>query len=574
MNQFVNGLPLKGKVKSLLDVLHDRASHQPEQTAYTFLVDGEKEEISLTYAELHQRVNSLASYLSTVADAGDRALLLYPPSLDYIVAFFACLRSHLIAIPAYPPRHNKSLGRLEEIVKDAQPRLALTTQATLCKAQQLLNETSKLNALQWLATDTAAPSEEDWQEPEITPEMLAFLQYTSGSTGVPKGVMVTHGNILHNLALIYEAFEHHSQSKGLIWLPPYHDMGLIGGILQPLYGGFPVILMSPAHFLQKPLRWLQAISRYRATTSGGPNFAYDLCVRKVKPEHREELDLSSWNLAFNGAETIRAKTLNDFATTFASCGFQRRAFYPCYGLAEATLLVAGGPQAKDPIIHSIPGEGGLPRSLSADSSEESEQPVVSCGQPRGQQVVIVDPDTLTPCDFGQVGEVWVSDPSVAKGYWNQPEETQKTFHAALGKASFLRTGDLGFLKDGHLFIAGRIKEVMIIRGCNYYPQDIEFTVEHSHPAIHTAAGAAFSVDVDRAEKLVIVQEVRRSSLRNLSVHEVIAHIRQAIAEQHQLQTFSILLVKPGSIPKTSSGKTQRYACREMFLNSEFEAITD
>ncbi|MDX2240012.1 MAG: fatty acyl-AMP ligase [Leptolyngbyaceae cyanobacterium bins.302] len=576
MSQSLDPFSLKFSPKSLLDVLEYRAEHQPEQIAYTFLVDGECEEISLTYEELNQRVDRLACYLSTLVAAGERALLLYPPGLDYIIAFFACLRSRLIAVPAYPPRPNKSIARLQEIVRDAQPRLALTTQAVLLKATDLFMQILSSNPLQCLATDVSLPgSVKGWEAPELDRQMLAFLQYTSGSTGTPKGVMITHGNILHNSGLIYNAFKHRSQSKGLIWLPPYHDMGLIGGILQPLYGGFPVVLMSPAHFLQKPLRWLQAISRYQATTSGGPDFAYDLCIHKVTAQQKEELDLSRWDLAFNGAEVIRTKTLDDFAKTFESCGFSQKAFYPCYGLAEATLLVSGGPKAKEPLAHSIRKTDLEQNRLTSDVLGKAVEAVVSCGQIRCSQVVIVNPDTLTECSRDQIGEVWVSDPSVAIGYWNQESETKKTFYAYLGsEGPFLRTGDLGFLRDGHLFITGRIKDIIIIRGCNYYPHDIERTVNQSHVAIQSTPGAAFSVDINGEEKLIVVQEVRRDHLRRVVIKEVLASIRQSVAEQYGLQIFSIVLIKPGTIPKTSSGKIQRYICRRLFLNSEFDVVKE
>ncbi|PSB25012.1 fatty acyl-AMP ligase [Stenomitos frigidus] len=577
MSQSLDPFGLKLSPKSLLDVLEYRASRQPEQTAYTFLVDGEREEISLTYEELHQRVNSLACHLSTLVAPGERALLLYPPGLDYIIAFFACLQSRLIAVPAYPPRPNKSISRLQEIVKDAQPGLALTTQAVLLKAKDLFTQILNADTLPCLATDVSHPAlVKDWETPEINRQTLAFLQYTSGSTGTPKGVMITHGNILHNSALIYNAFTHQSQSKGLVWLPPYHDMGLIGGILQPLYGGFPVILMSPAHFLQKPLRWLQAISHYRATTSGGPDFAYDLCVRKVTAKQKEELDLSSWDLAFNGSEVIRTKTLADFARTFESCGFSQKSFYPCYGLAEATLLVSGGPKTKELLVHSIrKSDLEQHRSLNDVSEAAAVEAVISCGQIRCRQVVIVHPDTLAMCSSDQIGEVWVSDASVALGYWNQDSETRKNFDAYLGtQGPFLRTGDLGFLQDGNLFITGRIKDIIIIRGCNYYPHDIELTVEQSHPAIQSAPGAAFSVEMNGEAKLVIVQEVRRDRLRDLPTQKVMARIRESVAAQHGLQVFSIVLIKPGCIPKTSSGKIQRYACRSLFLNSAFDVIKE
>jgi acyl-CoA synthetase (AMP-forming)/AMP-acid ligase II len=382
---------------------------------------------------------------------------------------------------------------------------------------------------------------------------------------------------LHNSALIHQCFEHHSESRGIIWLPPYHDMGLIGGILQPLYGGFPVTLMSPTDFLQKPFRWLQAISRYRGTTSGGPNFAYDLLVRKATPERLENLDLSSWDVAFTGAEPIRAKTLDRFAETFAPCGFRREAFYPCYGMAETTLIVSGGQKTTPPVFLHVEATALDCNRVVPVLPNCGHRTLVGCGQVcSDQKVVIVDPESLTRCSDNQVGEVWVAGASVAQGYWNRVEESQQAFQAYLAdrEGPFLRTGDLGFLHEGELFITGRLKDIIIIHGQNYYPQDIELTVEQSHPALRPNCGAAFAVEVKGEERLVVVQEVERSYLRSLNTNEVVGNIRQALAAEYQLQVYATALVKTGSIPKTSSGKIRRSACRTAFLAGTLEIVED
>jgi acyl-CoA synthetase (AMP-forming)/AMP-acid ligase II len=563
---------------TLTALLRHRAFYQPDQIAFIFLQDEQTESARLTYAELDQKAQAIAVQLQSIKASGERALLLYPPGLDYIAAFFGCLYANVVAVPAYPPRRNQKMSRLMAIVRDAQATVALTTTPVLSNLKDRFSETPELGSLRWLATDNTNQEPLNWQEPKVSSDTLAFLQYTSGSTGIPKGVMVTHGNLLHNSELIYNSFEHTSKSWGLIWLPPYHDMGLIGGVLQPLYAGFPVTFMSPAAFLQKPIRWLNAITRYKATTSGGPNFAYELCVQKITPEQRENLDLSSWEVAFNGAEPIRPDTLDRFAATFEPCGFRREAFYPCYGMAETTLIVTGGLKKAAPVVCSVKkGDIEQNRVVVATPEKEEVRQIVGCGQELSNQVLIVDPESLTPCASDQVGEIWVSGLSVAQGYWNRPVETQKAFNAFLadtGEGPFLRTGDLGFLQNGELFITGRIKDVIIIRGRNHYPHDIELTVEQSNLVLKPSSGAVFTVEVEGKERLVIVQEVERNYLRKLDVNKVVGDIRQAVATEHEQQVYAAVLVKTGSIPKTSSGKIQRHACRAAFLTGSLDVVED
>jgi acyl-CoA synthetase (AMP-forming)/AMP-acid ligase II len=425
---------------SLVELLRWRATDQPERQGYSFLLDGESQAVGLTYGELDRQARRIGALLQSLKAGGERALLLYPPGLDYIAAFFGCLYGNVIAVPAYPPRFNRNLSRLQAIVADAQAAIVLTTSAILEDVERRFSYCPDLEALRWIATDGAIEADAaGWQQPILTGETLAFLQYTSGSTGQPKGVMLSHNNLLHNSALIQACFEHTADSRGVSWLPPYHDMGLIGGVIQPLYSGFPVTLMAPVSFLQRPLRWLQAISRTKATSSGGPNFGYDLCSRKIKAEERAELDLSNWELAASGAEPVRQETLDRFAATFAECGFRREAFYPCYGLAEATLMVSGGRKDSAPVVHKVE------RMALEHSQKLAAQTLVGCGQSLAdQRMVIVQPDTATPCAADQIGEIWVAGPSVAQGYWNRPEESKQTFGAYLagsGEGPFLRTGD-------------------------------------------------------------------------------------------------------------------------------------
>lgn len=567
------------KLSTLVDLLSYRAQNQPSSKVYTFLQNGE-EAGSLTCQELELKARAIAAVLQNQGAMHSSALLLYPPGLEFIAAFFGCLYAGVTAVPAYPPRRNQNLSRLQAIAASSQAKVALTTESLQGSIEDCFNQNPEAVKLHWLATDNIDNDlAAAWQKPGLCENTVAFLQYTSGSTGTPKGVMVSHGNLLHNSAAIHQCFGHTPNSQGVIWLPPYHDMGLIGGVLQPLYGGFPVTLMAAVDFLQKPFRWLEAISRYKATTSGGPNFAYELCVRKIKPEQLASLDLSNWDLAFTGAEPVRAETLDRFAATFEPCGFRREAFYPCYGMAETTLIVSGGLKTSLPISRQVEAAAlEQNRVVPTTGKQENSRVIVGCGQScLDMKVITVDPESLTQCPDNQVGEIWVSGSSVAQGYWNQATETEQVFHAYLADTNegpFLRTGDLGFLQDGELFITGRMKDVIIIRGQNHYPQDIELTVEKSHPALRPGCGAAFAADVKGEERLVVVYEVERSYLRNLNVNEVAGNISQAVAVEHGIQVYAAVLVKTGSIPKTSSGKIQRYACRSGFLNGSLSVVED
>jgi acyl-CoA synthetase (AMP-forming)/AMP-acid ligase II/acyl carrier protein len=552
---------------SLVDLLRRRAVDQAGKRAYTFLVDGKAQEETITYQRLDLRARAIGAWLQSVGAMGERALLLFPPGLNYIAVFFGCLYAKVAAVPAYPPRPNRGLDRLRAIVGDAQPRLILTEDRLVPLIEPLLDPKS-LRCQPVEAIEDCLATE--WKAPEIKEDTLAFLQYTSGSTAAPKGVMVSHGNLLQNEGMITRAFRQTEQSIIVGWLPLFHDMGLIGNVLQTIYVGAQSILMSPMAFLQRPLNWLEAVSRYQATTSGGPDFAYDLCVRKITPEQRDTLDLRSWSVAFNGSEQVHSETMERFSATFASCGFRREAFYPCYGLAEATLFVSGRQRPSGPIVQPV-HRTALDQNLIVPALAEDRdvRDLTSCGTASVEtRIKIVDPKSLTECQLNRVGEIWVQGPSVAQGYWNRPDESEDAFQAHLagsGEGPYLRTGDLGFIQDGDLYITGRLKNVIIIRGRNHYPEDLERTAQQSHPGLRPGCGAAFSVEIAGQERLVVIQEIERSS-RNVDLDEVVGAIRKAIAEEHELHAYAVVLCKPGGVPKTSSGKIQRQSCRDAFLS--------
>ncbi|HEX7239906.1 MAG TPA: AMP-binding protein, partial [Longimicrobiaceae bacterium] len=562
------------QASTLGELLRLRADDDPARVAYTFLLDGETEEGHLTYGGLDLRARAVAARLQALGARGARALLLYPPGLEYVAALFGCFYAGVVAVPAYPPRRNRTDPRLQSIVADCRPTLALTTRELLGESGRLCANTPELAGLRWMATeDVPAEEAQEWRDPEASGETLAFLQYTSGSTAAPKGVMVSHGNLLHNFALIEQLAGYTPETRSVIWLPPYHDMGLIGGILQPLFTGYWAALFSPVAFIQRPARWLEAVSRYRATSSGGPNFAYELCVHAVRDEERAGLDLSRWEIAFNGAEPVRAETLRAFAERFAECGFRESAFYPCYGLAEATLMVTGSRPAEPAVERAVD-----PEALGGGDVREAEgrYRLVSSGRSApSQRVIVVDPATLRECAPDRVGEVWVSGPSVARGYWGRAEETAETFGAFVagtGEGPFLRTGDLGFLDGGELFITGRLKDLIVIRGRNHYPQDVEQTALRSHEGLRAGSGAAFSVDAGGEERLVVVQEVSRQAAAGVDVEEVAGAIRRAVASEHGVQVHAVAVVRPGGVPKTTSGKVQRRECRARFLAGELPLV--
>jgi acyl-CoA synthetase (AMP-forming)/AMP-acid ligase II len=506
-------------------------------------------------------------------------VLLYPPSFEFIIGFFGCLYAGMVAVPTYPPNLTKiqrSLPRFLAIITDARPAAILTTKSIIDLSRPVLKDYPELEQLPWLDSESI-PNEDSgsWKMPSISEDDLAFLQYTSGSTATPKGVMVSHRNLLYNSEMIRQSFEINPDDQLMSWLPFYHDMGLIGGVIQPLFANAPMILMSPLHFLQRPHRWLQAISRYKVTASGSPNFGYDLCASKITKERKEGLDLNSWRLAFNGAEPVRPETLRRFSEAFADCGFRPEAFYPCYGLAEATLFVTGGLAKEAPQLIKINSHELLRDYVGSEEGKKIQEFVSSGKSWLEQEIAIVDPASLKRCDPEQVGEIWISGPHVAQGYWQNPEATKASFHATIVDSdggSFMRSGDLGFIKNGELFVAGRLKDLIIIDGLNHYPQDIEISVENCHPGLKPGGSAAFSVVEAEREQLIIVAEIRRE-YRD-SIPEVRKTIRQTISEEHNLRAYDIVFIRTRTIPKTSSGKIQRHLCKAEYLSKQLEVVPE
>jgi acyl-CoA synthetase (AMP-forming)/AMP-acid ligase II/acyl carrier protein len=565
-----------GRVSSITDILNERAKIQPDQPSYIFLSDGAEAD-RLTFAQLQRRSRAVSAYLQEMKAQNERALLLYPAGLDYVVAFYACLYGNTIAVPAHPPRMNHNLRRLLAIIDDARPIVALTTSAIFSRLQRWFDQVPSLKAIQWVITENIDPELADlWEENKTDAETVAFLQYTSGSTSAPKGVMVNHGTLLHNQAMMRESLKHDDDTVIISWLPMYHDMGLIGNILAGMYNGAPCYLMAHTDFLQKPACWLNAISKYRATFSGGPNFAYDLCVRKARQEQLEGLDLSCWRVAFNGSEPVRAETLRRFADAFSPYGFRQEALYPCYGLAEATLFVSGGSVSKAPVVTTFDKAGLEKHRAVASKRLQDGVALVSAGKPcLGELIITVNPQTLIRRDEGQVGEIWVSSGAVSQGYWGKPGLTDETFRARLSdtkEGPYLRTGDLGVIFQGELYVTGRIKDIIVIRGRNHYPQDIELTAEASHLALRPGCSAAFAIASAEAEELILVAEINREWRNSADMNEVVEGIRQAILVEHEIDVSTIALIRPGSLLKTSSGKIQRSAIRSAFLGESLDTI--
>ncbi|MFE5241280.1 MULTISPECIES: condensation domain-containing protein [unclassified Streptomyces] len=559
--------------QSLVDLLRNRAEDGPGATAFRFLNDDESA-TEVSCAGLDRAARSVAAALQERgAVPGDRTLLLYPPGPAYLSAFFGSLYAGTVPVPAYPPRSLRNVDRLTAVAEDSRAAFALTT-ADILPLLEAGAEGLGLRDARALATDTLPDEAADaWRSHAPAADAPAFLQYTSGSTATPKGVVLTHAQLLHNLGMISESFGCDPETRGVIWLPPYHDMGLIGGILTPLSVGFPVTLMSPMSFLRSPARWLRTISRERAHMSGGPNFAYEMCVRSVTEQEKAELDLSSWRVAFNGAEPIRARTLDAFSEAFAACGFRRSAFLPCYGLAEATLYVTGARAADEPSVLPVdpaPLEKGL---VQAPAPGTAGRLLVGSGRPLdGQEVLVVDPDARTALADRAVGEIWTRGASTASGYWDNARATREVFGATLadtGEGPYLRTGDLGFLADGELFVTGRRKDLIIVRGRNFYPTDIEVTVEQAHPSFRTGCGAAIAVEEDGTTALVVLQEVEGRAIATLDSEAAVAAVRAAVAQTYDLAVREVVLLKPGSIPKTTSGKVQRGQCRQTYAAGEF-----
>ncbi len=571
--------PIETDSASYVALVRERVRAIPDQTAFVFLRNGEDEHSRITYKQLDTRARAIAAKLQQMNLEGERALLTYPSGIDFITGFFGCLYAKVVAVPAYPPTKTRGTERIEAIVNDSGAKIAMTTQEELDSVlkNRKIKEDAFIHQMETFTTESI-PDEmaEQWVEPELNHDTLAFLQYTSGSTGNPKGVMVSHGNILWNCKALRMAYK---PQKGIItlgWLPMFHDMGLIGHILAPISFGGTNVAMPPNSFLEKPIRWLRAITKYKSNLSAAPNFAFDHCVDKIKEEELDGLDFSSWQAATNGSEVVREETLERFTKRFAPYGFKRETFYPNYGMAEATLMISAGTPNTEPKILFLDGPALEQNEVvMSDPGLETTISKVGCGIPRSGELVVADIDKFTKLPDGKVGEIWFRGGSVAQGYWGREDQTKLIFDAHLADTNegpFMRTGDLGFLHEGEVYITGRLKDLIIIRGRNHYPHDIEQTVQNSHHALTINGGAAFTVDAFNEERLVIVQEVERKHLQKLDQEEVFEKIRLAVTEEHDIQVYAIMLLSPGRLPRTTSGKIQRRASKKGFLDDSLRKV--
>jgi acyl-CoA synthetase (AMP-forming)/AMP-acid ligase II len=563
---------------SLVTLLAGRAESQPDERAYIFLSDRGAEEAVITFRELDDAARALAARLTKVAQPGDRVILVFPPGLEFLIAFFGCLIARVIAVPMMVPRRQSARDSSAGIMANCEPVVALTSPAFAIRKDlqaRFLNE-----QILWLSVDLTQMERSAADLPNPEPEDIAFLQYTSGSTSEPKGVAVSHANLLANLEMIRVSLGNTKQSTYVNWVPLYHDMGLILNALEALYVGSLCVLMAPNAFMQRPLNWLRAIHHYRAEVGCSPNFGFDLCVSRYRADQMQDVDLSSWKVALNGAEPVHAETIKRFSVTFAGHGFNPAAAFPAYGMAEATLLIAGGRRGAGSVTRVVSRSGLQANEVRAPADQTDVQTLVGCGRALvNERIAIVDPGSWKRLSPNQVGEVWANGANVARLYWRNAEASKTNLNAQIAGendgANWLRTGDLGLLDEaGELFITGRIKDLIIIRGINHYPQDIEHTVQALHPAFRQNCGAAFSVFDDRGEEtLVIVQEIERTERNRIDPIEVTGLIREGVTDQHELFARHIVLIRPGTLPKTTSGKIQRSLTRRLWLERRLDDLT-
>jgi acyl-CoA synthetase (AMP-forming)/AMP-acid ligase II len=567
-------------------LLRDNARSRGEKTAYTFLDNGHDESRTLTYRRLDETARAVAARLLDSVRPGGRAMILAAGGADFVTAFMACQHAGVIAVPVAPPqpvRHPRKVATLKAIARDSGAEVVLTGSGTDLRTP-VCEVAPELGALEWIEVDTVPPAAASrFEGPRIEAEDISFLQYTSGSTALPKGVMVSHRALLRNEEMFARIMGLGSEDVLVSWLPLYHDMGLIGMVLQNLYLGAHIVMMPPLAFVQRPSRWLRAITRYRATFTGAPDFAYDACVRRIREEDRAEFDLSTLRVAFSGAEPIRTATLESFAKAYAPYGLDPGALHCAYGLAEATLIATGTVAGQGPTTLSVDREA-LRRGRIVPGTDHL---IVGVGKPRlSREVVIVDPGTRATRGPGEIGEVWLAGADIPLGYWRNPGATEETYRAYTsdsGAGPYLRTGDLGGLHDGELYITGRHKDLIIVGGRNHYPQDIEATAESAHPWIRYNSSAAFAVERDGREQVVVVVEVLRPQGTRQPTRQhggagqapvpTLAQIRRAVtaavAAEHGIQLADVHMVMPGSVQRTSSGKVQRRASRAAYENGEF-----
>lgn len=569
-----NSDPEVNNCTTYTEVIKNRVKNHPDHIVYRFLEDGINESGFFTYSELEKRSKALGAAMQSIGSKGDTVLLLFQPGLEYIASLFACFYTGFIGIPAYPPRRNRGMDRIFTILEDSKTDICLISKSVYEDIQRNFKDEELLINIKWIVyEDIDLENSNNFLNVDLFPEDLALLQYTSGSTGDPKGVMITQENLLYNSEYIRKTFNVTSNSVGIHWLPMFHDMGLVGGVLQAAYIVGLNINMPPMAFLKNPLNWLKAINNYRGTIAGGPNFALDYCIQKTSEQERKELNLSSIEVMFCGAEPIREATYRSFIEKFGISRFRSNQLYSCYGMAETTLIVTGGKSTDEPVYITVdPDELQKNKVVVAEEGTT----LVGCGFTwMDTNIEIVDPVTFEKSHNSELGEVWVNGPTVAKGYWKKPEETNQTFKAKIkngGAGTFLRTGDLGFVKDNQLFITGRLKDLIIIRGVNYYPNDIEFTLQDSFEELRQNGGAAFPVTVGNEEKLVIALELERAYLRLESYTDLLAGIRERIVSDFEVDPHAIVLVKTGSIPLTSSGKIRRRQTKLEYLNNELSVV--
>ena len=561
---------------SLVAVLEHRAATQAHERALIFLTDRGAEDSVLTFRELHDAANAVAQRLTAVAKPGDRALLVFPPGLEFVVAFFGCLIARVIAVPMMVPRRQSARDSSASIMANCKPTVVLTSSALA--ARDDLASRFAGHDLQWLHVDSTPGAPGAINLPRPQSDDIAFLQYTSGSTSDPKGVVVTHAMLLANMAMAQRALGTGKHSTCVNWLPLYHDMGLILSVVGSMYLGALCVLLSPSGFMQRPLTWLRAISHYRAEITASPNFAYDLCVARLRADQMEGVDLSSWKIILIGAEPIRAPTIEKFIETFSPYGLAPPAMNPGFGMAEATLIVSMSPVGAGHHTRALSRNALQTNAIRDPDDREDARVLVGCGYPiPDSRLGIVDPQSLRRLPPDTVGELWIEGPHVARAYWDNPEASAVSLHAHIEGESgdWLRSGDLGFLDSaGQLFITGRIKDLIIIRGTNHYPQDIELTVERAHPALRQNGGAVFSVPDGRGEEtLVVVQEVERTARNRIDPDEITGIIREAVTTEHELFARHIVLIRPQTLPKTTSGKVQRSLTRKLWLEGRLDDLT-
>jgi acyl-CoA synthetase (AMP-forming)/AMP-acid ligase II/acyl carrier protein len=568
---------LKLPAGNMVELLIKRLKDHPDKTVYILLEDGVNEKNSITYAVMVAMAKAIAVTLLKNGTKGDRVMLLFSTGIEFITSLYGCFFAGMIAVPAYPPRRNKPNERFISIIENSKPAFILSNSLIY----EDLNKYHKGNAFseeicQLVYEEIPSELSEEWLNPNVQADDIALLQYTSGSTGTPNGVMVSHGNIMHNSECIKQSFGFDENSIGVNWLPNFHDMGLIGCLIQAAYLGGSNVIIPPLSFLKNPANWFRMITKYKATTGGGPNFAFDYCMEKVTDEEISEFDLSSLRTLYCGAEPIRKNTLESFTDKFRKAGFSGTQFFPCYGMAESVLITTGGDFKAKPIYLSIDPQAIEENKVLPVRAEKDGRMLTACGYPwLGMGVLIVNPETSTPSPAGEIGEIWVKGPSVAKGYWKDKQSTEKTFNAFISGTEdgpYLRTGDLGFIHEGQLYVSGRMKDLIIIRGSNFYPNDIEHSAENSNPALRQNACAAFSTDIDGEEKLLIVMEVERTHMREMNEEQVFEDIREAVFAGHGIQPHAITLIRTGSILKTSSGKIQRFALRKAWLRQELNEV--